>query len=85
MLEAAQVKQVAADKLADALFSDDAFTDGSFLDPSIMTFVTALLVLMWSRYRKVIKRQCTSIEKKTQEAEEQWLGKLSTLVVSVRG
>jgi hypothetical protein len=85
MLEAAQVKQVAADKLADALFSDDAFTDGSFLDPSIMTFVTTLLVLTWSRYWKVIKRQCTSIKKKTQEAEEQWLGKPSTLVVSVRG
>ncbi|KAG2335631.1 hypothetical protein BDR05DRAFT_898054 [Suillus weaverae] len=37
-LEAAQVKQVATNKLADALFGDDAFTDGSFLEPSIMTF-----------------------------------------------
>ncbi|KAG1798808.1 P-loop containing nucleoside triphosphate hydrolase protein [Suillus variegatus] len=37
-LEVAQVKQVATSKLADALFGNDAFTDGSFLDPSIMAF-----------------------------------------------
>ncbi|KAG1749497.1 hypothetical protein EDB19DRAFT_2036447 [Suillus lakei] len=59
-MEAAQVKQVVSIKLADALFA-------------IMTFITTLLVLTWSRYRKVIKRQTSSIEKKAQEAEEQWL------------
>ncbi|KAG2359170.1 P-loop containing nucleoside triphosphate hydrolase protein [Suillus spraguei] len=48
-LEEAQVKQVTANKLADALFGDDAFTDGSFLEPSVMNFVNVLLVLTWSR------------------------------------
>jgi hypothetical protein len=71
--------------LADALFGDDAFTDGSFLDPSIMTFVNILLALTWARYRKVIKRQSTSIEKKTEEVEAQWLGKPPKLVARARG
>ncbi|KAG1862704.1 hypothetical protein F4604DRAFT_1786171 [Suillus subluteus] len=72
-MEAAQLKHAIAVKLADALFGDDAFTDGTFIVPSIMTFITALLVLSWSRHRKVIKRQVDSIEKKGQEVEEQWL------------
>ncbi|KAG2348256.1 hypothetical protein BDR05DRAFT_1056189 [Suillus weaverae] len=72
-MEAAQVKHVVSVTLADALFGDDAFTDGSFVVPSIMTFITTVLVLTWSRYRKVIKRQTDSIEKKAQEVEEQWL------------
>jgi hypothetical protein len=79
-MEAAQIKQVVAIKLADALFGDDAFTDGSFLVAPIMTFVTTLLVSTWSRYRKVLKRQTTSIEKKTREVEEEWRGKPRRLV-----
>jgi uncharacterized membrane protein len=74
-MEAAQVKQAVSVKLADALFGDDAFTVGSFVMPTIMTFITMVLVLTWSRYRKVIKRQANSIEKKAREVEEQWLGK----------
>ncbi|KAG2366148.1 hypothetical protein BDR07DRAFT_1373763 [Suillus spraguei] len=68
-----EVRHAASIKLADALFSDDAFTDGSFIVLSIMTFVTTMLVSTWNRYRKVIKRQANSIDKKTQEVEEQWL------------
>ncbi|KAG2128852.1 hypothetical protein BD769DRAFT_1456880 [Suillus cothurnatus] len=71
-MEAAQVKHVVSIKLADALFGDDAFTDGTFIVSSIMTFITALLVLTWTRYRKVIKRQVDSIHKKFQEVEDQW-------------
>ncbi|KAG1779882.1 P-loop containing nucleoside triphosphate hydrolase protein [Suillus placidus] len=72
-MEAAQVKQIISIKLADVLFGDDAFTDGSFLVPPIMTFVSTVLVSTWSRYRKVIKRQANSIDKKTKDVEEQWL------------
>lgn len=75
-MEAAQIKHVVSIKLADALFGDDAFTDGSFLVAPIMTFVTTLLASTWSRYRKVLKRQATSIDKKTREVEEEWRGKL---------
>lgn len=77
-LEAAQMKQVVCIKLADALFGDDGFADGSFIVPSVMTFITTLLVLTWSRYRKVIKRQVDSIGKKSQEIEEQWLAMTAT-------
>jgi hypothetical protein len=79
-MEAAQIKQVVAIKLADALFGDDAFTEGSFLTAPIMAFVTALLVSTWNRYRKVLKRQATSINKKTREVEEEWRGKSCRLV-----
>ncbi|KAG1863891.1 P-loop containing nucleoside triphosphate hydrolase protein [Suillus subluteus] len=77
-MEAAQIKQVAAIKLADALFGDDAFTDGSFLVAPIMTFVTTLLASTWSRYRKVLKRQATGIDKKTREVEEEWRAMTAT-------
>ncbi|KAG1819852.1 uncharacterized protein BJ212DRAFT_1298248 [Suillus subaureus] len=87
-MEAAQLKHVISVNLADALFGDDAFTDGTFIVPSINTFITALLVLSWSRHRKVIKRQVGSIQKKSQEVEEQWLAMTaanSTLtLVSIR-
>jgi hypothetical protein len=79
-MEAAQVKQIVSIKLADVLFGDDAFTDGSFLVAPIMTFVSTVLVSAWSRYRKMIKRQAKSIDKKTKEVEEQWLGELHGLV-----
>lgn len=72
------MKQVVCIKLADALFGDDGFADGSFIAPSVMTFITTLLVLTWSRYRKVIKRQVDSIGKKSQEIEEQWLAMTAT-------
>ncbi|KAG2063389.1 hypothetical protein BDR04DRAFT_1163790, partial [Suillus decipiens] len=72
-MEAAQVKQIVSIKLADVLFGDDAFTDGSFLALPIATFVSTVLVSTWSRYRKAIKRQANSIDKKTKEVEEQWL------------
>jgi hypothetical protein len=85
MMDAAQVKQAASIILADALFGDDAFTDGSFVVASVMTFTTTVLVLTWGRYRKVIKRQANSISKKTQEAEEQWLGKLCGLTTHGSG
>ncbi|KAG2098535.1 hypothetical protein BD769DRAFT_240235 [Suillus cothurnatus] len=65
-MEAAQVKHIVSIKLADALFGDDAYTDGSFIVPSIMTFVTTVL-------GKVIKRQVDSIHEEAQELEEQWL------------
>jgi hypothetical protein len=74
-MEAAQVKHVVSINLADILFGDDAFTDGTFIVPSIMTFITTVLVLTWSRYRKAIKRQANSIEKKSQEVDELWRGK----------
>jgi hypothetical protein len=79
-MEAAQVKHVVSIKLADALFGDDAFTDGTFIVSSIMTFITALLVLTWTRYRKVIKRQVDSIHKKFQEVEDQWPGMWRRLI-----
>ncbi|KAG2064532.1 hypothetical protein BDR04DRAFT_1035000 [Suillus decipiens] len=47
-MDAAQVRQAASIKLADALFGDDAFTDGSFIVASIMMFVTTVLVSTWS-------------------------------------
>lgn len=72
-MEAAQVKQIVSIKLADVLFGDDAFIDGSFLALPIVTFVSTVLVSTWSRYRKAIKRQANSIDKKTKEVEEQWL------------
>ncbi|KAG2087837.1 hypothetical protein BD769DRAFT_1372784, partial [Suillus cothurnatus] len=62
---------VVAIKLADTLFADNAFTDGSFLVAPIMAFVTTLLASTWSRYRKVLKRQATSIDKKTREPQMQ--------------
>lgn len=79
-MEAAQVKQIVSIKLADVLFGDDAFTDGSFLIAPIMTFVSTVLVSTWGRYRKTMKRQANSIDKKTREVEDQWLGKLRRLV-----
>jgi hypothetical protein len=72
-MEAAQVKHIVSIKLADALFGDDAYTDGSFIVPSIMTFVTTVL-------GQVIKRQVDSIHEEAQELEEQWLGKRRRLV-----
>ncbi|KAG1900097.1 uncharacterized protein F5891DRAFT_1036095 [Suillus fuscotomentosus] len=72
-MEAAQVKHVVSIKLADALFGDDGFTDGTFIVPSVMTFISTVMVLTWSRYRKAIKRQVDSIAKKLQEVEGQWL------------
>ncbi|KAG2359931.1 P-loop containing nucleoside triphosphate hydrolase protein [Suillus spraguei] len=42
-MEAAQIKQVVAIKLADVLFGDDAFTHGSFIVAPIMTFVTTFI------------------------------------------
>ncbi|KAG2360494.1 hypothetical protein BDR07DRAFT_1610732 [Suillus spraguei] len=75
-MEAAQVKGVVSVKLADALFGDDAFTDGSFIVPSIMTFIDTLLVLTWTRYRKVIKQQDDRMMiDEDQEVKEQCLGK----------
>lgn len=79
-MEAAQVKHVVSIKLADALFGDDGFTDGTFIVPSVMTFISTVMVLTWSRYRKAIKRQVDSIAKKLQEVEGQWLGKRRRLV-----
>ncbi|KAG2150754.1 uncharacterized protein EDB93DRAFT_1103448 [Suillus bovinus] len=67
------VKQIVSIKLADVLFGDDAFTNGSFLALPIVMFVSTVLVSTWSRYRKAIKRQANSINKKTQKVEEQWL------------
>lgn len=72
-MEAAQVKHIVSVNLADVLFGDDAFTDGTFIVSSIMTFITTVLVLSWSRHRKAIKRQADSIEKKAQEVDELWL------------
>lgn len=74
-MEAAQVKHVVSINLADVLFGDDAFTDGTFIVSSIMTFITTVLVLSWSRHRKTIKRQADGIEKKAREVDELWLGK----------
>ncbi|KAG2073417.1 hypothetical protein BDR04DRAFT_1184379 [Suillus decipiens] len=72
-IEAAQVRGAVSVKLADALFGDDAITDGSFIVPSNMTFIGTLLVLTWSRYRKVIKQQDDRMTIDDKEVKEQCL------------
>ncbi|KAG2131242.1 uncharacterized protein EDB93DRAFT_1255588 [Suillus bovinus] len=72
-MEAAQLKHAVSINLADSLFGDDAFTDGTFIVPCVMTFISTVMVLTWSRYRKAMKRQVDGIGKKLQEVEEQWL------------
>ncbi|KAG2057257.1 hypothetical protein BDR06DRAFT_1005291 [Suillus hirtellus] len=81
-MEAVQVKQIISIKLADVLFGNDAFTNRSFLALPIVMFVSTVLVSMWSRYQKVIKRQANSINKKTKEVDivHTYMNKLETLI-----
>ncbi|KAG1717668.1 P-loop containing nucleoside triphosphate hydrolase protein, partial [Suillus occidentalis] len=58
-MDAAQVKQAASIILADALFGDDAFTDGSFVVASVMTFVTTVLLESLVTLLSVFKDQET--------------------------
>jgi hypothetical protein len=75
-LKEAQVETAVSKKLAFAMFGKDAFTSGDFLDTAIATFISVVIALTWNRYRKMLKRQKSNLERKAKDMEDKWNGEL---------
>jgi hypothetical protein len=75
-LSAAQVDTAVSKKLALAMFGNDAFTSGDFVDAAIASFISAVIALTWNRYRKMLKRQKSHLQRKAKDMDDKWNGEL---------
>ncbi|KAG1741027.1 P-loop containing nucleoside triphosphate hydrolase protein [Suillus occidentalis] len=77
-LKEAQVEAAVSKHLAFAMFGDEAFVSGDFLDTAIATFISVVIALTWNRYRKTLKRQKSDMGKKAKDMEDMWNKMIST-------
>ena len=73
--ESAQIYQL-QDKVATALFGDDAYIgDSTMLKPEVGTFAKTLLTITWNRYRKGVKRDVRQMDTAFAQVTQLWDGK----------
>lgn len=70
------------DKVAAALFGEDAFIDNTtMLKPAVVTFAKTLLTTSWNRYRKTVRRDVRQMDTAFQEVTQLWNGASSRIAL----
>jgi hypothetical protein len=69
--------------VAEALFGDDAFLDKEthrHLDSKVKKFIDVVMANSWHRYRKVIKREGTTLTKLRERMDKLWAGECNIVL-----